>query len=267
MRFLLTKHIPKMFQIFLSFVLIVFQSIWFLHWSTFDSSHTNIHSSFLQTTAYADSGEVLTGSVLSHDCSKLKCISLTFDDGPSKFTKKLLDALKKENIHVTFFVLGSRVDIYQDMLKKIHEAWHQIGNHTWNHKLLTKLTPEERASEIENTSQKIQEITGVLPNVFRPPYGWINDEILKEIPMAVIMWDIDTYDWKRKNVDTIIKNATTKVKRWDVILMHDAYQRSIDALPSLVHILKKRGFTFVTINELFWTGGLENGKKYSEKRN
>jgi peptidoglycan-N-acetylglucosamine deacetylase len=219
-----------------------------------------------QHTVYASSYIELVFAPINTDCTKLKCIALTFDDGPSKHTKEILEALKKENVKATFFVLWSHIDKNKDVLKKISEEWHQIGNHTWNHLQLTKLSKEEVQKEIESTSKKIEEITWIRPTVFRPPYWAINKEIEQEMNLPIILWDKDSLDWKRKKISTVVKNATDKAKAGDIILMHDTYLVSTNSVQTIVKKLKSSWFTLVTINDLFWTGWLEKWKVYTRKK-
>jgi peptidoglycan-N-acetylglucosamine deacetylase len=200
------------------------------------------------------------------DCKKVKCIALTFDDGPSKFTKRLLEILKKENIRVTFFVLGSQIDKHKNELRSMIQEWHQIGNHTWNHLNLTKIDASQRKQELEVSANKIEEISWVKTRIFRPPYWALNTEIEAETRYPIILWNKDTRDWERPKTETIIANALENSSSGSIILLHDIYERSIDAVPIIIEKLKKRAYTFVTIEELFWTGWLEKGKVYTSKR-
>jgi peptidoglycan-N-acetylglucosamine deacetylase len=160
-------------------------------------------------------------------------------------------------------VLWVHLDEYKKVLQQIVVAGHQIADHSWDHRDFKKLSLADVAKEVSSTSKKIEELSGIKNLVVRPPYGSISDGILKIIHHPVIMWSIDSYDRKRPNTDSIIANATTWVRAGSVILMHDTYERSINSVPSIIQILKWKGFTFVTIDELFWSGWLENGKKYN----
>lgn len=231
----------------------------FFTWILF-SEHTYLapeHFSLIQTaTANNDS---FSGSI---DCSKVKCIALTFDDGPSKYTNSLLDILKKQWVKATFFVIWANIEHRESTLKREADEWHEIGNHTRNHKDLTKLTPEERKQEIETTFKKIFEVTWVSSFLIRPPYGRIDESILGEQYGKIILWNVDTDDWKSKKIDTIVANATNKIQKWDIILMHDTYQTSVDAVPEIIKKLKKDGFTFVTVDELLSDQTVNLTKKY-----
>lgn len=177
-------------------------------------------------------------------------VALTFDDGPSKYTNEILDILKDNGICATFFILGNKVPYGQETLLKMLENGNEIGNHTYNHKWLAHLDEIEIKNQISKTQEVIFEYTRYLPKVFRPSYGDIPKEMRKEINLEVTLWNVDTLDWKLKNKKQIIKRATRNTKDGDIILMHDTYKRTKDALPEIINSLKKKGFQFVTISEL-----------------
>lgn len=177
-------------------------------------------------------------------------VALTFDDGPSKYTNDILDILKDNGICATFFILGNKVPYGQETLLKMLENGNEIGNHTYNHKWLAHLDEIEIKNQISKTQEVIFEYTRYLPKVFRPSYGDIPKEMRKEINLEVTLWNVDTLDWKLKNKKQIIKRATRNTKDGDIILMHDTYKRTKDALPEIINTLKKKGFQFVTISEL-----------------
>lgn len=177
-------------------------------------------------------------------------VALTFDDGPSKYTNEILDILKDNGICATFFILGNKVPYGQETLLKMLENGNEIGNHTYNHKWLAHLDEIEIKNQISKTQEVIFEYTRYLPKVFRPSYGDIPKEMRKEINLEVTLWNVDTLDWKLKNKKQIIKRATRNTKDGDIILMHDTYKRTKDALPEIINTLKKKGFQFVTISEL-----------------
>lgn len=177
-------------------------------------------------------------------------VALTFDDGPSKYTNEILDILKDNGICATFFILGNKVPYGQETLLKMLENGNEIGNHTYNHKWLAHLDEIEIKNQISKTQEVIFEYTRYLPKVFRPSYGDIPKEMRKEINLEVTLWNVDTLDWKLKNKKQIIKRATKNTKDGDIILMHDTYKRTKDALPEIINTLKKKGFQFVTISEL-----------------
>ena len=197
-----------------------------------------------------------------------KMIALTFDDGPNYNTSKVIDVLNKYDIRATFFVLGSRAINNKDILKKMADSGMEIGNHTYNHLLLTKYDENKIRSEIEDTSEVIYSATKKRPKLLRPSYGSVNNKIKKVANMPIIIWDIDTLDWKYHNSKMITSRVVNKVRDGDIILMHDIYSASLNALSNIIPILQDNGYEFVTIDELFYYKGisLENGKVYGYAR-
>ena len=179
-----------------------------------------------------------------------KVVALTFDDGPSKYTNELIDVLKDNDAVATFFVIGNKVSIYNKTLKKAITNGNEIGNHSYNHKWLTRVDDVELNSQINKTQNIIYETLGYKPLNFRPTYGSINNNMRKKINLNIILWNVDTMDWKYKSVDRIVKRATKNTKDLDIILMHDTRKRTVDAVKKIIPILKEQGYTFVTISEL-----------------
>lgn len=197
-----------------------------------------------------------------------KMIALTFDDGPNYNTSKIIDVLNKYDIKATFFVLGNRAINNKDILRKMADSGMEIGNHTYNHLLLTKYDENKIRSEIEDTSEVIYNATKKRPKLLRPSYGSVNNKIKKVANMPIIIWDIDTLDWKYHNSKRITSRVVNKVRDGDIILMHDIYSASLNALSNIIPILQDNGYEFVTIDELFYYKGisLENGKVYGYAR-
>ena len=179
-----------------------------------------------------------------------KVVALTFDDGPSKYTKEVIDILNKNNAVGTFFIIGNKVTIYKDTLKEMLKNGNEIGNHSYNHKWLTKLTIENYKDQLNKTQDILYEELGYKPTCMRPTYGSINKKIRNNTDLDIIMWSVDTMDWKYKSVDKIVSRATSNVKDQDIILMHDIKKRTGDALKKIIPILKEQGFEFVTVSEL-----------------
>lgn len=197
-----------------------------------------------------------------------KYIALTFDDGPSYNTNKVLDILDKYGIPATFFVLGKNIRENEDIIERMDNLGMEIGNHTFNHLLLTKKRKDKIKWEIETTNNMIFEITGKYPSLFRPSYGSFNKKIKKVSNMPIIIWDVDTLDWKYHNSEKIVERVVNKVRDGDIILMHDIYSASANALDNIIPMLRQMGYTFVTISDLFYNKGitLEKGKVYGYAR-
>ena len=197
-----------------------------------------------------------------------KLVALTFDDGPNYNTNKILDVLNKYHVPATFFVLGSKIKGNEYILNKMKDSGMEIGNHTYNHLLLTKYKEDKIKKEITDTNNLIFEITGKEPKLFRPSYGSFNKKIKNISEMPIIIWDIDTLDWKYHNSKKITSRVVNKVKDGDIVLMHDIYSATANSLNIIIPELQSKGYTFVTIPELFYYKGitLEEGKVYGYAR-
>ncbi|WP_326849185.1 polysaccharide deacetylase family protein [Bacillus safensis] len=180
-----------------------------------------------------------------------KAIALTFDDGPNPATtSKILDALKANKGHATFFVLGSRVQYSPGMLADILKGGNEIGNHSYNHPLLTRLPLEEAVKQVKDTQQLIEKASGYTPTHFRPPYGGTNQDINHAIGMKVTLWDVDPEDWKIRNSQQITNRVLSHAADGRTVLMHDIYESSAQAAVKIIHELTKQGYQLVTVSEL-----------------
>lgn len=179
-----------------------------------------------------------------------KVIALTFDDGPSKYTDKLIEYLYQNDCKATFFILGNKVKNYQDILNKSISYGNEIGNHSYNHKWLIKLKKDEIIDQINKTQNLIYEYTGYIPTLLRPTYGSINSTLSNSTNLNIVLWNVDTLDWKYKSIDKIVAKATKNLKSGNIILMHDIYKRTYDAVKKIVPLLKENGYNCVTISEL-----------------
>ena len=181
-----------------------------------------------------------------------KKIALTFDDGPSSVcTGRLLDGLKKRKVKASFFVLGQSVKDNPDLAKRIVSEGHLIGNHTYNHVELTKMKEKRAENELDKASNMIYRATGKYPEYMRPPYGECSKKLEDSVDMILVRWTIDPRDWNTDNTDEIVKKVVTSAGENDIILLHDCYDSSVDAAFRIIDILKKEGFEFVTVDELY----------------
>ncbi len=178
-------------------------------------------------------------------------IAITFDDGPSaNCTGRLLDGLKERGIKGTFFLIGKNVEENPELVKRLDEEGHLIGNHTYSHVEITKLSDEDAKKEIMETDRVISAITGEHVEYMRPPFGLWQDKLEEELDVMPVMWSIDPLDWTTKNVEEIVNKVVTQAEDNDIILLHDCYDTSVEAALRIVDILKKKGFEFVTVDEL-----------------
>lgn len=180
-------------------------------------------------------------------------IALTFDDGPHPYyTEQLLKGLKERNAKATFFITGKNAESYPEIVKRIYEDEHLIGNHTYNHTQLTSKNRESFKEEIIKTNEVIKAVTGEDVIYVRPPYGSWNKEFEKELNMFPVLWTIDPLDWCSHDVSCIVKNVCAKVEENDIILMHDQYKTTVTAALKIVDELTEEGYEFVTVDELLF---------------
>lgn len=195
-----------------------------------------------------------------------KMIALTFDDGPGIHTARLLDLFQKYGGKGTFFVLGNLIDRRPEVLVRMRNEGHQIASHGWDHRQLTKLNRQNIKNQLMMTRAKIYDVTGVDPLIMRPPYGSCNDTVKavgKELGISFVNWSVDTLDWKTKNVNSIYNEIVKSSKNGSIILCHDIYGTTVDAMEKVIPMLIEEGYELVTIDELMAvSGGLEPGKLY-----
>lgn len=157
-------------------------------------------------------------------------VAITFDDGPSQYTKEIIKTLKENDCNATFFVLGNKVEAYQDVIRESIKNGNEIGNHSYNHKWLSRLSKEEIMEQINKTQDILQQTVNYTPTHLRPTYGSVNQRIKNTTKLSITLWTIDTKDWKLKNVDRIVERAIKNIEDGDIILMHDIFERSSEAL-------------------------------------
>lgn len=180
-----------------------------------------------------------------------KRVALTFDDGPNpKTTKYILDLLKKYDAKATFFMLGSRVQYYPDLVRETFNNGHEIGNHTWSHSVLTKMNSKQILKEFDQTEQAIVNVLGENSTVFRPPYGATNERVKGLIPRLSVNWTIDTLDWKHRDANKLLPAIKSHMHNNAIILMHDIHQSTADGLEPVLAYLQKEGYEFVTVTEI-----------------
>ena len=200
------------------------------------------------------------------DCARLKCIALTFDDGPSQYTSRLVDILDANNVNATFFAVGQNVGGYPSTVRRSYEKGNEIMNHSWSHPDLTGLSASGVSSELSRTSDAIGSTVGRRPTLVRPPYGSYNSTVTSvagQQGMAVILWNNDTLDWSNRNTATIISRATSSATPGGIILMHDLYPTTVDAVPTIIGNLKARGYALVSVSDVI--GNPQPGRVYSRR--
>lgn len=183
-----------------------------------------------------------------------KVVALTFDDGPDgNTTPQALDILAKYKIKATFFVQGKNIAGNEAILKRMQAEGHEVGNHSWNHPVLTKLSLEDAKKQITDTEDAIKNVLGKSSKLMRPPYGAISDDIRNSLDLSFILWDVDSLDWKSKNEAAIFTEIQHQTSDGSIILLHDIHQPSVNSLPKVIEYLQEQGYSFVTVSELLNT--------------
>lgn len=206
----------------------------------------------------------------AEDNGDYKLLALTFDDGPGNYTEKLLDAFKERDVKSTFFVVGKSAAKYPELLERMSDEGHQLGNHSYSHAYLTSLSAERITEELEKCSRYLQAAAGEEEAFYiRPTYGAYNSKLKAVADAPLITWSVDPKDWEHRNTDTIVKNIMRTVQDGDIILMHDIHKFSVDAAIIVVDKLIEQGYEFVTVSELLRRRGVtpESGSVYTSARN
>lgn len=197
--------------------------------------------------AWKEKGMIMvSGREQVREPQEARKVALTFDDGPSEYTVELSRGLKERGVQATFFLLGENMEGRREMIEELVKDGHLIGNHSYHHVQLNKLSMEE----IEKTNRLIREWTGEEPVYIRPPYGAWSQELEKVVDMIPVFWNVDSLDWKLQNKEQVLCCLSGQVEEGDVILMHDGYQSSVDAAFALVDHLQSRGFVFANVEEM-----------------
>lgn len=216
--------------------------------------------SFKYVSGFATVSSNVNGRELPIYCveTEEKKVALSFDAAwGNEDTKKLLKILKKHNIHVTFFMTGGWVESYPEDVKAICEAGHDLGNHSENHKNMSQLSDEEKTEELMSVHNKVKELTGVEMQLFRPPYGDYDDEVVlnaKKNGYYTIQWDVDSLDWKDYGTENIIDTVVNhkNLGNGSIILCHNGAKYTAEALESVITGLMDKGYEIVPVSELIY---------------
>jgi peptidoglycan/xylan/chitin deacetylase (PgdA/CDA1 family) len=218
-----------------------------------DLAPRHVSAALAQGTVVAPVPKVSGGVHPRVDCDRARCVALTYDDGPGLPTPRLLDILKRKHARATFFLVGEMIQLRPTTARRIARGHHAIGVHTWDHTNLTTLSTERIRSQLRRTMRIIGRITGVSPDLSRPPYGATNRRVRmvgRQLGLAEILWDVDTADWLYRDPASVIARALRGVRRNSIILMHDIRPTTVDAAGPLIRALRRRGFRLVTVPDL-----------------
>ncbi len=177
-------------------------------------------------------------------------VALTFDDGPSTVTNRILDCLNQYGAKATFFVVGKNAKARPEILKRAYDSGMEIGNHTMNHPNLKTLSAENITAELSSAADAVYNAIGTKPLLLRPPYGNYNQTVSNVCGVPIITWSVDTLDWKTRNTESTVHTVLSEVKDGSIILMHDLYDATAAATEQIVPALIERGYRLVTVSEL-----------------
>lgn len=188
------------------------------------------------------------------DCSAVKCVALTFDDGPSAYTSQLVDTLDSLDVPATFFVVGQAATARPGTVKRTYDHGYEVQNHSWSHPEMNTLTRTAQLSQYNSTKDYLSGL-GIAPtDMLRPPYGAWNSNT-RTLGVPLILWSIDTRDWENRNTTTIRANVRNNIHPGAIVLQHDTISQSVAAVPGIVSDLRARGYHFVTVEDLVpWAG-------------
>lgn len=187
------------------------------------------------------------------DCAELKCVALTFDDGPNKHTPIVLNALADKQAPATFFLLGQQVKQNPELVQRIFDEGHDIGGHSWNHPDLTKLEPEDLETQMKRTRNEIRNVTGYDHLWERPPYGAVNDDVLKtyaDLGYTAVLWSVDPEDWRDRDSKIVKKRVVEQARQNSIILLHDIHPTTGEAVAEIIDGLRAEGYTLVRLSDV-----------------
>lgn len=222
---------------------------------------------------FFDQAILVRKDTLYHVDTSEKIVALTFDDGPSdEWTPQILDELKQTGVKATFFMIGKHVEKYPDIVRRVHDEGHEIGNHTYDHHGIFYFTPEELTEEIERTDVALERITGERTKYFRPPKAWITDKEkrqLRDMGYIPVLWTLNSKDWVTFDDKYVVPHIVKHIKPGDIILFHDSggvfgidkgdRHETVKSIPQVIAELRLRGYRFVTISELIQQSRLIKG--------
>lgn len=185
------------------------------------------------------------------DCTLLPCVALTYDDGPSSGTASVLDALAAHRGAATFFLVGKNVSSYADVIRREVDEGHDIGNHSWSHPSLPKIPVDEMKKELRSTSRAISDVIDKPVRLLRPPYGEYNQAVVDAAGVPLILWDVDTNDWRGPDDASLVDAAVNRPRPGSIVLQHDVQANTVRTVSAVYEGLADRGFVLVNLTQLF----------------
>lgn len=201
----------------------------------------------------------------SVDCTKVKCVALTYDDGPGPGTGRLLDTLNAQRARATFFAVGTNSIAHTALLRRIMREGHLVGDHTWSHRDLTTLDDSRMGDQFGRAQCTLGRAIGRHPGLVRPPYGAVNDRVppvAKQYRLALVRWNVDAKDLETRDPKAVADRVVSQTRPGSIVLMHDVGGTAEKATPEILRRLRDKGYTFVTVPELYGEAGMQPGQVY-----
>lgn len=189
------------------------------------------------------------------DCSLVRCVALTFDDGPVPNTREVLAALSEVGARASFFMTGQMAATHPEIAAEVAAAGHELGNHGWSHTDFTELSEGELRSELSRTAEAIESATGSRPSVARPPYGSLSPQVSQTAKMPMIMWSTDSRDWQHRSAAHTHRQVIDEVEPGAIVLLHDLEVSTAEAIPLILRDLLAKGYHLVTVSEILGDPG------------
>lgn len=206
-----------------------------------------------ETDGWSEVAQAVNRDVDADYTSEPQRVALTFDDGPHPiYTPVLLDGLKERNVRATFFLIGENIPGREEIVRRIWQEGHRIGNHTYHHVQMPREGALICGTELDMTNQLIREITGETPEIMRPPFGQWSRSLEEQIGMIPVSWDVDPLDWETPDAGIVADRILSDVENGDIILLHDSYATSVEAALRVIDVLQAEGMEFVTAEELLF---------------
>lgn len=236
-------------------------------WQTIEAQKYYFNDQGYMTTGWKDidgASHFFTVDGREDPDAKQKLVAITYDDGPSEHTDRLLDCLEANGAKATFFVVGKQVETYPDVIKREDALGMEIGSHTYDHTYLTKVDADTVVQKMQQNEDVLKNLIGRGTTIMRPTGGGVSDTMRSVMDKPMIQWDVDTRDWETKDAQQTVDNILNQVKDGSVILMHDLYSATVDASEIIIPELIRQGYKLVTISELAEKRGvtLEPAKEY-----
>ncbi|MBB4939086.1 peptidoglycan/xylan/chitin deacetylase (PgdA/CDA1 family) [Streptosporangium album] len=201
----------------------------------------------------------------SVDCAKAKCLALTYDDGPGPDTGRLLDILAQKGARATFFTVGTNAMAHPELLRRMRQEGHLVANHTWSHRDLTALPINKIADQLKRGQCTVTQAIWQVPTLMRPPYGASDAKVAavaRGLGLSVVRWNVDAEDLRTSDPGTIADRIVSSARPGAIVLMHDVHGATVDATPEILRRLQAKGYTLVTVPELYGSRGMQPGKTY-----